>query len=372
MGRVWLDYARFAQDRDKLRTAQKIYLRALVGDATTPASVVDEQDRNLLWNEFLEMMKQTQPELTMAALKRAVEEEHIQSISATQDVLMDRTSPDLVTSTTRETSSPQTMERPEKRQRIVGNSPLPPTETKTHVVTAESVSTEAVDLLGLIQGGMPPEISATWFVRDGDSPPSPPEPALFSSSPPKLTDPTGKEILGTKLALAVITRLLKKDDKDSSGSILLEVCRGLWMLSALTEKKAADKIDAVDKSIVSTLLLLCLCERLGYNTPLTCILMQTTQMEELDASLETRLSVAGAASSAVQQLNDNERNAFQQSCYQRRQEALNSIAWDFRNVSLVIIAREYFRSFLTLVVVCHHLAPVHSATSVDEITGSWF
>ena len=59
-------------------------------------------------------------------------------------------------------------------------------------------------------------------------------------------------------------------------------------------------------------------------------------MEELDASLETRLSVAGAASSAVQQMNDNERNAFQQTCYQRRQEALNSIAWDFRNVSTVI------------------------------------
>ena len=55
-------------------------------------------------------------------------------------------------------------------------------------------------------------------------------------------------------------------------------------------------------------------------------------MEELDASLETRLSVAGAASSAVRQMNDNERSAFQQSCYQRRQEALNAIAWDFRTV----------------------------------------
>ena len=56
-------------------------------------------------------------------------------------------------------------------------------------------------------------------------------------------------------------------------------------------------------------------------------------MDELDANLETRLSVAGAASSAVKQMNDNERNAFQQTCYQQRQEALNTIAWDFRNVS---------------------------------------
>ena len=252
MGRVWLDYARFAQDREKLRTAQRIYLRALVGDATTPAAVTDEQDRNLLWSEFLEMMKQTKPELTMTELKRAVEEEHVQSPSTAQAVLMDRTSPDIVTSTAREkTPSPQ-MERPEKRQRL-GSSPAPTRETKTHVVTHESVSTEVADLMGLIQGGVPPEISAAWFVRDGDSPPSPPEPALFTPSPPKLTDPTGKEILGTKLALAVITQLLKKDENDSSGTILLEVCHGLWMLSALTEKKAANKIDAVDKSIVSTL-----------------------------------------------------------------------------------------------------------------------
>jgi hypothetical protein len=59
-------------------------------------------------------------------------------------------------------------------------------------------------------------------------------------------------------------------------------------------------------------------------------------MEELDASLETRLSVAGAASSAVQQMNDNERNAFQSSCYQKRQEALNAIAWDFRTVIIPV------------------------------------
>ena len=44
VGRVWLDYARFAQEREKLRTAQKIYLRALAGDKSVPAAVTDEQD----------------------------------------------------------------------------------------------------------------------------------------------------------------------------------------------------------------------------------------------------------------------------------------------------------------------------------------
>ena len=116
VGRVWLDYARFAQDRDKLRTAQKIYLRALVGDTTSPAAVMDEQDRNLLWNEFLEMMKQTKPELTMAALKKAVEEEHLLS---TNSALMERTSPETVTS---DGISPDAV-RPEKRN-VVAYDPL--------------------------------------------------------------------------------------------------------------------------------------------------------------------------------------------------------------------------------------------------------
>mmetsp|Transcript_25643 Transcript_25643/g.46319 ORF Transcript_25643/g.46319 Transcript_25643/m.46319 type:complete len:386 (+) Transcript_25643:509-1666(+) len=232
------------------------------------------------------MMRITKPELKMADLKNAVEEE--------------RTSPVPVTSAP---SISPTMEPPEKRPRLNPvPPPLPIANNKTHVVTADSVSTEATGLLEIIQGGLPPEISAAWFVRDGDSPPTPPPP-LFTPSPPKLTDPTGKDILGPKLALAVILRLLS----GSSGTILLQVCRGLWMLSALAEKKANDKIDSMDETM-------------------------NTQMDELDADLETRLSVAGAASSAVKQMNDNERNAFQQTCYQQRQEALNTIAWDFRNL----------------------------------------
>ena len=219
VGRVWLDYARFAQDRDKLRTAQKIYLRSL-------QAVTDEQDRDVLWSEFLEMMRQTKPDLTMTELKKAVDDE----------ALMD--APDSVTS-----AADDDLERPEKRPRLEEPVLL---ETRTHVVTAEEVTAEATDLLMLTQSGLPPEISAAWFVRDGDSPPSPPR-SLFSASPPKLADPTGKEILGKKLALAVITRLLK----DGQGTILLDVCRGLWMLTALKEKEAAKIIDTLDQSLVS-------------------------------------------------------------------------------------------------------------------------
>jgi tetratricopeptide (TPR) repeat protein len=75
VGRVWLDYARFLEERGKLRSAQKVYLRALVDQEG--GKVKDEQDRDLLWNEFLEMMKANKPDLTLEALKKAVEEEHL-------------------------------------------------------------------------------------------------------------------------------------------------------------------------------------------------------------------------------------------------------------------------------------------------------
>ena len=247
-------------------------------------------------------MRETQPELSMAQLKEAVEHEHLQP--AAEEPLEDMAVPDPITSVS---NTEETEERPEKRQKLENA----PAEPKAHVVTAQAVAAEATDLLASAQGGLPPEISAAWFVRDGDSLPNPPEPPLFLASPPKLADPTGKELLGTEKALEVITRLLKKDEEDPSGTMLLEVCRGLWMLTALKEKEAAAAIDRVDQAIVS-------------------------EMENLDSSLEARLSVAGAASSAVQQMNDNERNAFQQACYQRRQEVLSAVAWDFRNVRKAI------------------------------------
>jgi hypothetical protein len=98
-------------------------------------------------------------------------------------------------------------------------------------------------------------------------------------------------------------------------------------------------------------------------------------MEELDESLETRLSVAGAASSAVQQMNDSERSAFKQSCYQQRQEALSSIAWEFRTVRETGV---WFHScrlafvLLTLNLFAPATAFVHPATSLNEIAGPGF
>jgi hypothetical protein len=96
---------------------------------------------------------------------------------------------------------------------------------------------------------MPPEISAAWYLRDGDAAPSFPD-QLFAPSPPKLADPTGRDLLGDDLALALMERLIKNDDQDVSGAVLLEVCRGLWMMTALKEKETSKSIKCLDSSMV--------------------------------------------------------------------------------------------------------------------------
>lgn len=65
-------------------------------------------------------------------------------------------------------------------------------------------------------------------------------------------------------------------------------------------------------------------------------------MEALQANLDARLSVAGSALSAIQQMNDNERNAFIDSCNHRRRQLLGMIAWDFRQVWCACVADKSF------------------------------
>ena len=67
--RIWEDYARYYEERDKLAAAQKIYIRAI--DKLTGADV------NVVWADFLRMMQQSgkQPTLTLDELKEAVKNE---------------------------------------------------------------------------------------------------------------------------------------------------------------------------------------------------------------------------------------------------------------------------------------------------------
>lgn len=52
----------------------------------------------------------------------------------------------------------------------------------------------------------------------------------------------------------------------------------------------------------------------------------------METDLDARLSVAGAAAIAVQQMNTNEKNAFIASCNSQRQHLQALIAWEFRHL----------------------------------------
>jgi len=308
-GMVWLDYARFADERDKKRTAQQIYLRALVGDGKTThqGAVTDEQDRQLLWNEFLEFMRKSNPSLTLSSLQAAVENEHLGTAASSTSPVPGggRLSPVRSNS-----PGPNGNQPPNKRSRW-GSAPNEDTsmeteeESKTHVVTAESVEAEAQELLQRInQPSLPPEVAAAWMVRDGDSPPQPPPP-LFGPTPPKLSDPSGKDMLGEELALKIMQCLLRP-----SGSALLEVCSALWTMTALQEDAAARAMEELDKSLME-------------------------EHDKLEATLDNRLSVAGAAHSAVVTMNDKDRENFKQSVQQQRLARWSELAWQFRQLMCV-------------------------------------
>jgi tetratricopeptide (TPR) repeat protein len=197
VGRIYAEYARFAVERNKRKTAQDVYIRALVSENQGRGAVQDEQDREFLWNEFLEMMKTTNPTLTMDALKEAVEQKH----TAT---MMSLSEPETITSQTATTS----LEPAAKRARIETeeNTAATATVTRTHVVTEESVqelslkffqewnvntssSSTNASSTSPKHLGLPAELATAWMIIDGSHPPTIPETMLFEPSPPKLSDP---------------------------------------------------------------------------------------------------------------------------------------------------------------------------------------
>ncbi len=278
VGRVWLEYARFLEERNKLRTAQQVYLRALVTPQPNglTGAVQDEQDQNLLWNEFLELSRTTteNPDLTLKELKQAIQEEHAEEPA---------------------------MKRPRLNDAIKKEDEDGP-KIRTHVVTPTDVELEIETLTEAIQN-VPndPTFMAAWLIRDGDAPPQPPIP-LFEAAPPKLSDPTGRDLLGEDLALALVTRLL-----EPSGGIVLQVCRGLWMWTLLKEQQAQKYRQQKDKSILE-------------------------QYRPLQARLEERLSVAGAAEAAVRTMNQQELQSFENKAQDERRELWNKLAWEARQL----------------------------------------
>lgn len=296
-GRVWVDYGRFLEERGRDRTAQDMYIRALHKGG---GQVQDQQDRALLWNEFLEMMRKRNSSLTLSELQQAIAEQ-------------DQATPDGVPSNKRSRSDSNdsmglTQPDVNASSQQLALPPQEPTtavvteESRTHVVTASDVDVEHKALEEITNNAQnDPAFMTAWLVRDGTAPPQPPTP-LFSPNPPKLKDPTGKELVGEELALQIIQVLLKQ-----TGPTILQVCRGLWMLQGLKEQQASLGLKKMDEAI-------------------------STSAVELQSKLDERLSVAGAAQSAVEQMNQAELGAFQQKCNEQRHSFLNNMAWELRQL----------------------------------------
>ena len=190
-GRIYQEYARFLLERNKRKSAQDLYKQALVltdSSSGQKGAVQDEQDRELLWHDFLEMMQAGNPDLTMKSLRQAVLEEQTELPPSKRQKVEE---PD---DTTKNPALPNCEFRAEDN---------PPSHmtietSKTHVVTLESVEQTALELRSAWQAllsstalapGLPPDVLAAWMSRDGQDVPQAPEPPLFAPSPPKLSDP---------------------------------------------------------------------------------------------------------------------------------------------------------------------------------------
>lgn len=310
-GKVWLEYAKYQEGRNRHKTAQKIYLRALVGDDKNGGGGpgAEEASHPMLWEEFLRMVRDLNktPNLTLQELRSAVETEHVSQMK--KDDGDDGDGPPL--------------KRAKMEDDVGGASvmavamimPVPGQGQQamaldSSVMSAESIEKETAEAVDRMKE-LSPDISAAWFARDGDSPPSRPEPPLFTPSPPKFSDATGREVLGDELALKLIQMLLKKDESDQSGTILLDVSRACWTMTALKEKEAAKAIETLDNKM-------------------------SRDLEALEATLESRASVAGeAALAAVQMINEAEKNNFLAGCNQIRQQLIDGHAWQFRELLAV-------------------------------------
>jgi hypothetical protein len=308
LGRLWLDYAAFLCERSKFRNAQDVYLRALVGKAggNGPA-VTDEQDSDILWQTFLEMMRQQKenPDLTLEELKAAV---------ATNEP---------VASMTEDPEDEDSAMEPErKRIKVEGGAAVPdaapssgafglpsvaaPPEpaAKVHVVIPEATKAEETAFMPILaQPDLPPDLKAAWMVRDGTGVAQPPEPPLFLAAPPKLSDPSGKDLLGRDLALELTQTLLSP-----AGNLVLQVCRALWTMSALQERESGKRLDALDESLI---------EAHGHR----------------EADWANRLSVAAEANeSSIHHMIGQERHNFAQSCRQERERLFHAAAWEARRL----------------------------------------
>ena len=284
-GKIWIEYTQFLEERSRPRTAQKLYLRALVGegsgeggdDDNSGPRVTDPADQALLWDGFLDMMRALRktPDLTLEDLKKAVQKEHLGQSTPSTVGTSDQTdaggaTPVLQASVAttapasnsaeppKEETDTMATTRPAKRSRWDKKAPV-----ETALVNASNIDT-VTGIIASSSTNLPPEIETLWHARDGGSLPSRPEPPLFTASPPKLGDASGKDLIGNEAALKILQLLtLKTHDDKCLGSALLELCNACWMMTALKEEEVFKAQASLEEKIVSPFALYC------YQEPVT-------------------------------------------------------------------------------------------------------
>jgi len=178
---------------------------------------------------------------------------------------------------------------------------------ETEKLSASNIDTVTGVLLATSKN-MPSEIETLWHARDGGSLPSRPEPPLFTASPPKLGDPSGKDLIGHEAALNILKMLTAKThDGKCLGSVLLELCHACWMMTALKEEEMTKAQESFEKKFIA-------------------------DKEAMEIDLDARTSVAGGALAAVKQANEKERNSFNAQSESQREQLLSSSAWEFRKL----------------------------------------
>ncbi len=267
VGKIWSEYAQFLEERGRPRAAQKMYLRALVGDEGGGSEnatheeprVNDPTDRSMLWNEFLRMMQSLRknPNLTMEELQKAASKERLgQSVVDAEGTSGGQRSgqptPDPQVSTSPalfdRSANQADVARPAKRSRWGRQSPL---EDVVESLNAGSIDA-AAGILYATSINVPPEIQTLWLARDGGALPSRPEPPLFAASPPKLGDPSGKDLVGNETALRILKLLTAKShDGKCLGSAVLDMCHACWMMTAIKEEEATKAQESLMSKIVS-------------------------------------------------------------------------------------------------------------------------
>lgn len=275
---------RFCEERNRIKSAQSLYIRALsINGDEVGGAVKDPDEREELWEEFHIMMVNHggKKDLTLEELKIAVGKQKadvLVNVKDGEDSSDDKSDDNVGPSKKRkvEIKNNDTEETFTKRpalSTIQKEDSLIKSDETTSVykqkLTGAQLELATASLKKKIEAGsqemlsnnFPPALSAAWVARDGMNQPTIVT-QLFDEKPSSSVESaSGKEVLGAHLAFQIVQLLLGKkhettnssfEDIDiDAGSSLLNLVQGCWSMVAMFTVKAKNMIDSTEKKMVS-------------------------------------------------------------------------------------------------------------------------